>query len=117
MPVKWIVFVLALWIILGFLGGVVEQTFFSAGATDEPSTLNVLLGLRIHTSVLDPVGLISFIAQAKEWFDALKTVASFNFIFLQNDIGRMIRWIFFIPIAAALIISIGLAVVRGVGSS
>lgn len=117
MPIKWIVFVVALWVILGFLGGIVEQTFFSTGAEDEVGVLNTLLGIRTVTTAEDPAGPLSFLTQAKAWFDALLTVATFNFVFLQNEVGRMIRWIFFIPIAVGLIVSLILAAVRGVGSS
>ncbi len=116
MPVKWIVFVLSLWIVLGVLGGIVEQSFFTAGRDSGQGTLNTLMSFRIFTS-LTGSGWIPIPIPNLEWFNALKTVATFDFVFFQNPAGQIIRWIMFLPLGIAMGISFVLALVRGTGST
>ena len=116
MPIKWVVFVLSLWIVLGLLGGIVEQSFFTAGEDSGTGTLNTLMSMRIFTS-LSGSGWIPIPVPNLEWFNALKTVGTFDFVFFQNSAGQIIRWIMFLPLGMAMGISFILALVRGASSS
>lgn len=120
MSTKWLVFALMLWVVLVFVGVVLETGLapnVPYGYGQEKTILETLMSLRVFNDVTI-AGQTVFWVPNWSWFGAVVSAFTFDFVFFEGtSYGQMMRWIFFAPILAAMTITIGLALVRGVSST
>lgn len=90
---------LTLFMGLSLISGIMEMQFLG-GSGDQTSVLQRLL---------DP----SF---SRDYFGAIGAIFTFDYAFFTGAYN-IIKWVVFMPIAIATYVGIGLAVIRGVGSS
>jgi len=112
MSPKWIIFLVMAWVILALLGGVIEMEYVG---DREQASLNTLMNAPMLSSTTlwgKVVGMFTDWA----WFGALMKMLLFDFA-MFTGIWEIFRWIFFLPISIAFIVSLVLAMFRGVGSS
>lgn len=110
---KWVIGIVTLWLILGLLGGVIENAYLGS---DEQSKLNTLMTPLLAESTWDFIGKMVTALITPAWWGALVGMFMFDFAMFT---GAMVifQWILFLPLATGVIISFTLAIIRGVGSS
>lgn len=120
MSTKFLIFLIMLWVILAFIGAGIEAGLSPGAAygfVEEESTLEILMSFRVFKTI-EVAGVVPIPVPNMDWFEALIAMFTFDFIFFQGtSYGTMLHWIFFAPIAIAMAITFGLALVRGVGST
>jgi len=108
--IKWIGFMIAVWVIGMFLGATFEHHTAAAGnwegATQE-STLEYLLNVKHVVYQEDNVGELHFVFINKEYFDTLWQVFTWDFTFLRGEPYEMVRWIVLIPFS--IVCALGVA--------
>ena len=116
MPFKWLLFVLIIWMAMGFFGGAVNGT-----TVDGQQTNTLMLFLRPLTSStsIPLVGNILAAVTDLDWWNAAADMATFDFpaIFPYDSSWQIVRWSIFIVIGAAFMLTLTLAVFRGTPSS
>lgn len=103
---KWTVFILMAWIAISLLVGVAENALVG-GAMDSAT------GLPMQTSVLNDL-LTSKLGGT--FWSAIGNMATFNFPGIFYGSWAIFRWIFFLVLGIAFMLSLGLALIRGVSS-
>ncbi|MBA7645847.1 hypothetical protein ES703_53606 [subsurface metagenome] len=109
------IFLTMSWIVLAMLGGVIEGAFLGTGAGTEQGVLNTLASSPIMTST-SIWGKIAGVFTDGAFWGALAKMFTFDFAMFEGG-TEIFRWIFFLPIAISIGVSLILAFVRGVGSS
>lgn len=102
---KWFVFMLFVWITLTFLGATLEQHNTSATweGNTQTNTLSYLMDMKNVFYENNNVGGLTFVLFNPNYFKTLLKCATWDFDFMQTDIGNMVRWILFIPFSIAFI--------------
>ena len=100
---KWIIFLLFVWITLGFLGATLEQHTGTTweGITNQ-TTLEYLLDMKNITYDQSATGIWSFVKLNPAYFGVILKCMTWDFDFMQTDIGEMVRWIIFIPFSIGM---------------
>jgi hypothetical protein len=109
---KWIIFLIALYIIAMFLGCTFEEsTGTSWAGASEQNTLEYLMNFKNITYSQTDTGTWSFVGINTQYFNTIWGVLTFDFAFFDDDLypgSEMFRWIFFVPFAIG--IAFGLAI-------
>jgi len=109
---KWIIFVIALYIIAMFLGCTFEaSTGTSWAGTEQETTLEYLSNFKNIAYSQSETGTWAFIGINTEYFKTLWNVLTFDFAFFNDDIypgSEMIRWIFLVPFSIGIMFGLGI---------
>lgn len=97
---KWLIFIISTWVTLTILGTIMEAAWFESGS--EETIMSTLLALPIFTEGGSVVGTV---LSASAW-RALFDIMTLNFAFFTGG-ATLIRWIIFLPVAAAFTILFG----------
>ncbi len=106
---KWFIFIMFVWIIMLFFSATIEKHTTSAtweGNTQQ-STLQYLTTVKNVSYVQTGTDAWVFIGFNPQYFKTLIGVLTWDFGYLQGDIGEMFRWIILIPITIGVIAMIG----------
>ena len=98
---------LFVWVTLTFLGATLEQQtnfenpdYSGQGTT---STLSYLTNLKNVMFDQSSTGTWSFVMINTKYFSTLIKCATWDFSFMQTDIGNMVRWMIFVPFTIAFL--------------
>ncbi|MBA7675816.1 hypothetical protein ES703_84054 [subsurface metagenome] len=97
------------------LGGVIEGAFLGTGAGTEQGVLNTLMSSKVMTST-SIWGKMAAVFTELDFWEATLKMFTFDFAMFEGG-TEIFRWIFFLPIAISIGVSLILAFVRGIGSS
>ena len=113
MSTKWLIGLLLMWGVMTLISGVLESTTLGE---NEVGILQGLMTSPTVTSSTDFLGAAtSWINYGTNFIGNLWDVFWFNYSFFQGQ-WLIVKYVIFMPISVALAFSIGLAIVRGVGS-
>ena len=114
MKMSWLIGITSLFIVLSLISGVIEGVYLG-GAEDTQTVLESLFS-PATPSTTTLLGIdVTALAATWNWFTALFGLLFFDYAFFDGE-WQIIRWIIFIPVGLATVISIVLALVRGVSS-
>ena len=106
---KWIILVVSIWIVLGLIGGIMEGAYMGSG---EESTLNSLMTSQVMTSTT-LWGRISGVFTDGQAWGALVKLVTFDLAMFEGG-WAIFQWIFFFPMAIALVLTIALAIIGAI---
>jgi hypothetical protein len=111
---SWLIGVLALFIVMSLISGILELQYLS-GTADQEGIFERLFAPPVVTSG-NVIGIVwSGITTTWDSLTAFWDLLWFNYTFFTGAYG-IVRWIVFFPISIALILTLSLAAIRGVGS-
>lgn len=101
MPMKYVAFILFLWIAAGFMGYALEESFPSTGGTEESdlAVVSSFPGVKMPISGGTEVTLPS---PSENFFSKLWRMATFDFKFLHGG-WEILRMIVFAPLAGMVV--------------
>lgn len=103
-----------LFVVCSLISGIMEMEYLS-GSSDQESVFERLLSPPVITGS-NVIGVMwSGLTTTWDYLTAFFAVLTFDYAFFSGAY-QIIRWIIFLPIGIAMILTLALAVIRGVGS-
>ena len=109
---KWIIGIITLWVLLGLMGGIIEHAYLGG---DEESKLEILLAPLLADSIWEFLGSMVSSVTTMDWWSALIGMFMMNFA-MFTGVWIVVQWVFFLPLAIAVSISLVITLIRGVSS-
>jgi hypothetical protein len=107
MQVKWIIGLVAIWIVGALFSGIGEGIGVHP---DEESAISILMNSSAY-EMTDVFGVISLPVPNTEWLSAFAQIFTWDFAMFEGSYA-IVRWIILVPISIGILIMLSLTVIQ-----